>query len=431
MKKKIISNITLSLILTTLTLAQVGWIQQSSGIPCALGSVYFVNENKGWAVSGACPSGGLIMKTTDAGLHWIWNTNTNLFSITFINNNTGWTVGGDFNGGIIMKTANGGTNWSTVFEIEGYGFNSVSFVDENIGYVAGGQWTPYRWGTVFKTTNGGNDWFITIPYPYSTEAFLNSVFFINQNLGWAVGENGVIRKTTNGGNDWNLQSLSGDYFTTVFFIDESTGWVVGHQSPNGIILKTTNGGTNWIDISPNIVSDKYVGGVYFLDAFTGWVVGNDGLVIKTIDGGDSWDIQNSGTYVNLYAVHFIDSCKGWAVGSNGTILHTTNGGVTFIEEINEAPPKFSIEQNYPNPFNPTTKIKFGIPSVESHPDASLPVTLKVYDVLGNEVVTLVNEEKQPGTYEIQFDGMNLPSGIYFYQLRAGTFVESKKMILIK
>jgi len=96
-----------------------------------------------------------------------------------------------------------------------------------------------------------------------------------------------------------------------------------------------------------------------------------------------------------------------------------------------------LYQNYPNPFNPSTKIKYSIPKVETHRDVSLQmVILKVYDVLGNEVATLVNEEKQPGVYEVEFDShsnesQNLSSGIYFYQLKAGNFISIKKMVLLR
>ncbi|MGB5287321.1 MAG: AGE family epimerase/isomerase [Ignavibacteriaceae bacterium] len=93
---------------------------------------------------------------------------------------------------------------------------------------------------------------------------------------------------------------------------------------------------------------------------------------------------------------------------------------------------FELYQNYPNPFNPSTRIKFTIPSViASGTKQSQNVFLKIYDILGNEVSTLVNEEKQAGTYDILFDGSTLPSGVYFYQLRADGFVETKKMILMK
>jgi hypothetical protein len=93
---------------------------------------------------------------------------------------------------------------------------------------------------------------------------------------------------------------------------------------------------------------------------------------------------------------------------------------------------FKLYQNYPNPFNPTTKIRYSIPSVETHSGASQQnVLLKMYDVLGNEIATLVNEEKSPGEYEVEFNAKGLASGIYFYRLIAGENIISKKMILIK
>ena len=90
---------------------------------------------------------------------------------------------------------------------------------------------------------------------------------------------------------------------------------------------------------------------------------------------------------------------------------------------------FELSQNYPNPFNPSTKIKITIPSVGTRDRVS--VLLKVYDVLGNEVATIVNEEKPAGSYEVEFKGNNLSSGVYFYQLRAGSFIQTKKMLMIK
>jgi len=87
-----------------------------------------------------------------------------------------------------------------------------------------------------------------------------------------------------------------------------------------------------------------------------------------------------------------------------------------------------LSQNYPNPFNPTTKIKYQIPELSF-------VTLKVYDVLGSEIITLVNEEKPVGSYEVEFSAIggaiDLSSGIYFYRIKAGDFIQTKKMTLIK
>jgi hypothetical protein len=120
----------------------------------------------------------------------------------------------------------------------------------------------------------------------------------------------------------------------------------------------------------------------------------------------------------------------------------TNSPVTNVNEVQTFPEELILYQNYPNPFNPTTKIKFTIPTViASVAKQSQFITLKIYDLLGNEITTLVNEEKPAGEYEIEFsakggsasggDAYSLSSGMYFYTLRAGNFSETKKMILLK
>jgi len=108
--------------------------------------------------------------------------------------------------------------------------------------------------------------------------------------------------------------------------------------------------------------------------------------------------------------------------------------LTSVQE-DLSPQEFILYQNYPNPFNPSTKIKFTLtPSLslrERLPEGRERVTLKIYDVLGNEFATLVNEEKLPGSYEVEFYASGLNSGIYFYQLRAGQFIQTKKMMFVK
>jgi hypothetical protein len=99
--------------------------------------------------------------------------------------------------------------------------------------------------------------------------------------------------------------------------------------------------------------------------------------------------------------------------------------ITDVSDENETfPTEYSLYQNYPNPFNPSTKIKYSVPQTSQ-------VQIKVFDVLGNEIATIVKEEKPIGNYEVEFDARELSSGIYFYQLNAGNFVETKKMLLIK
>jgi hypothetical protein len=103
---------------------------------------------------------------------------------------------------------------------------------------------------------------------------------------------------------------------------------------------------------------------------------------------------------------------------------TIDDGAVSVTQNEPIPIEFSLEQNYPNPFNPSTKIKFSIPQGEY-------VSLRVFDILGNEIATLVNEKREPGTYEVTFDAANLTSGVYVYKLDAGDFVQTKKLVLMK
>ena len=123
-----------------------------------------------------------------------------------------------------------------------------------------------------------------------------------------------------------------------------------------------------------------------------------------------------------------DTLKMYYAGSNGSNweigLATSPFVPVSVEYETIQPTQFALEQNYPNPFNPSTKIQYSVPQTSQ-------VQIKVFDVLGNEIETLVNEEKPTGTYELTWNAANLPSGVYFYQIKAGSFIETKKMILIK
>jgi len=119
--------------------------------------------------------------------------------------------------------------------------------------------------------------------------------------------------------------------------------------------------------------------------------------------------------------YYGDVSSGWYIDEINIV-----GYIPTNISVNQSiyPDKFLLQQNYPNPFNPSTNIKYSIPEMGF-------VTLKVFDVLGNEVATLVNEEKPAGSYVIEFNGSEITSGIYFYKLQAGNFVEIKKMIFLK
>jgi len=128
-----------------------------------------------------------------------------------------------------------------------------------------------------------------------------------------------------------------------------------------------------------------------------------------------------------FVLHYSDNT--WD-NNNGTDYHIHISNTTSVTNEN-LPTNYELHQNYPNPFNPITKIFFSIPVKKENNTAGNIVSLKVYDILGREIETLVNEEKSAGNYEVSFDGTKLPSGIYFYQLRSVYFAETKKMVLMK
>jgi hypothetical protein len=167
---------------------------------------------------------------------------------------------------------------------------------------------------------------------------------------------------------------------------------------------------------------------------------NSGFEIQRKSGTDEWFnigfVQGAGTTQQIQNYSYTD--KIFIAGNYSYRLKQVDFDGAFkysdaIEvEVNSFPARFSLEQNYPNPFNPSTKIRFTIPAViASVAKQSQMVTLKVYNVLGNEIATLVNEEKSAGEYEVNFDASGLASGTYFYKLEAGSFSQVKKMILTK
>ncbi|MDZ4166318.1 MAG: YCF48-related protein [Coriobacteriia bacterium] len=250
-----------------------------------------------------------------------------LDSVYFIDENTGWMTGGN---GTLRKTTNGGESWLAQNSGTSVALSGVFFLDANTGWVVGDG------GTILKSINGGVSW---TPQTSGTSKNLWGVQFVDENHGWAVGipggygppppgEFGPILRTTNGGNTWtNHGSLDYAIVQSLFFIDQNTGWVTG----NGTLHKTTDGGVTWDDIRPDAVGRLYWT-PHFVDANTGWVVGGDGLIMHTTDGGDSWEFQDSGCTTELIDVHFVDADTGWVSGNDGLILATDDGGDTWVAQ---------------------------------------------------------------------------------------------------
>ncbi len=376
-----------------------------------------------------------------------------------------------------LKSTNGGMNWFKVGTFDtttGY-MNDIHFFDELTGYSLIDT-NPSTNPKFYKTINGGNSW--QSLGKIDDSIYLDNMHFFNLNTGFACGatynynlpvQRGRIYKTTNGGLNWqkteksNVQGL-----TDIAFFNSTTGLAIGSSFPADFkCFRTTNSGISWDSVAffPEVTfyNIKVVNG-----SGTAFMVGNRADTIfgfgniataKTTDYGTSWTLKTLNQTDLATGIALIDSSNFFMSGglvNVARIFKSTNGGNVFIQQTgNEIPSSFSLEQNFPNPFNPVTNIKFNIPVVDSRPDkkgyketyisgndnytslirsglsAQEVTTLKVYDITGKEIKTLVNEYLSPGTYQVRFDASSLSSGIYIYRLQAYGFIESKKMLLIK
>lgn len=422
MKGKIYGVVrTMILIVPVLSYAQ-GWFTQNSGTNKTLYDVHFADTQNGWVASQT----NTILYTSDGGQTWVDlqpPPSVNYWGIHFVSAQEGYAVGSP---GKIRHTTDAGITWT---DQSGGSYNNwdVHFIDENNGWIAGGReqqfpsTEPIRY--IYHTTDGGDNWHDQI-YDFDAPQ-LWAVHILDGNIGYAVGDGGTIFHTTNGGGNWFEQN-SGTlrHLRSVCATSPDTAWAVGVL---GTVLKTTNAGVTWDSMYAG-TSDHFED-VFFIDMMTGWIVGGEntqGAVLYTSDGGDSWVPQDVGASKFLFAVYFTDADTGWAVGYDGTVIHTTTGG-TGIEEVagfTGSQNGFILAQNRPNPFSGVTSISYSIPQATS-------VKLTIYDLIGQEVVTLVDGKMPQGRHSINFDGRNLPNGVYFYRLTAGSTTRTRMCLLLK
>ncbi len=296
------------------------WGQQTSGTSGGLLSIHFTDTNMGWAVG----SVGTILHTTDGGNVWTQQTSgtvSSLLSVHFIDANTGWAVGWD---GTVLHTTNGGSLWTPQESGTMSILTSVHFTDTDNGWIAAYVNFSGDLDTILHTTNGGNLW--TAQTTGTVTEQLESIYFVDANIGWAVSITGIVLHTSDGGNLW-VQQLNTTSLSSVHFSDANTGWVVGAF---GAILRTTDGGIVWTPQASGTIN--WLNSIQFTDLNHGWAVGQFGTILLTTNGGRHWTEQTIGTTETLEAVHFIDSNNGWAVGglvfpaAVSIILHTTDGG---------------------------------------------------------------------------------------------------------
>lgn len=408
---------------------QTGWVSQNISVGnYLLTSVFPLNQNVCFAsaeYNTTYENYYAIFKTSNNGYNWSQISNGTgwfLKKIIFIDSITGFACGGlnrlymteNQYGKCVLKTTNGGLNWNIVYNIisipgSEMEINDMCFWNSSTG------WASSRDGSVMKTTNGGINFTANYTAPFFRKS---SVFFVGPLYGWTAGDSGRIAYTINGGINWaTLNSLSVSHFKSIFFLTLNTGFVCGN---NGIIYKSTNGGVNWSALNSLVTSN--LNSVYFINPDTGWVAGIN-TVLKTTNGGLNWINQYSST-ASLNSIRFLNPNIGWACGGN-KILYTNSGGVVNVKIISTAiPANYKLYQNYPNPFNPVTKIRFDLTNENI-------TTLKIYDNLGREVITLLNKPMKPGTYDIEFNSIGLSSGIYYYKLSAGNYFSVKTMVIIK
>ncbi len=357
-------------------------------------------------------SGEDLFITTDQGINWLRPDSTILGVGAFAFGDELDVFAGTGGSGIYRST-NEGLNWASVNSgLTNLSVTSLAGSDTNL---FAGTWM----GGVFLSTNNGSLWIevnggLTNPIILSLAANPLNVF--------AGTYGGGIFVSSNNGTEWSSANsgLTDLIINTLAIAGET---VFAGTTSRGV-FRTTDNGSSWKQVNSGL-TDTSISTISVLgiNIFTSTQSG----VFLSSNNGDSWLNVSSGLPNNYPVLSFaFDSTYIYAgLYYGGVWRRPLSEIVTNVEDQNSMIfSQFELDQNYPNPFNPSTKIKYLVPQ-------SSNVMIKLFDILGNEIETLVNEEKPFGTYEITWYAKDLPSGIYFYKITAGNFIETKKMILMK
>jgi photosystem II stability/assembly factor-like uncharacterized protein len=410
-----------------------GWYQQwfPNMNGSTIASLTFLDSLTGYAVTSTNSSvQAYILKTTNGGDNWniIYtyippSVNSGFKKIQFANSNTGFASTNYTN---FFKTTNAGLNWTDL--------SSVIFSDDdmaviNVDTIICVSSSGFD-GGVFRTTNGGLNWQALGPTGGSGQP--SKIYMFNKDIGFCQG--GQMRKTTNGGVNWFV--ISGEEYQDIKFIDTINGWKTYGTS---IIGATTNGGLNWIPQQlPNIGHAYNYTQLSVINKDIIWMIGNSyyfGLLYKTTNGGTNWGYQLADTSIHITLdrlLYFVNNKMGWASSIfYDSEIHTKKGGndTTFYtnikEQITNISEKYKLFQNYPNPFNSMANVKVQMLKQGF-------VELKVFDISGKLVKTLLKQNLYSGEHKVSFNTSDLTSGVYFYTLFVdGNRVDTKKAILLK
>jgi len=342
-------------------------------------------------------------------------------------------IGRSTNGGLSFSGISNGidftrTNWSTPYVLD--------ILDPQILYFG-----TYK---LHKTTNRGNSWAEISPdLTRGANGRLGTITCIST----AVESDNVTRViyvgtddaklsvSTNSGTYWQdrTEILPQRYITDVLVDRRNpatayvtlSGYNLDESNPH--VFRTTDYGLSWTDISSNIPDVPVNSIIIDYDEDSTLYIGTDAGVFFTQDLGADWSVLGTGLPNSpVFDLNYHQPTKKLVAGTHGRSLFEFDlTGITGIDRNeNNVVDNFVLYQNYPNPFNPTTTIGFNLSSKEI-------VSLKIYDILGNQVTELLNEEKPAGSHRIEFDASGFASGTYFYKLQAGENSEVRKMLLLK
>jgi photosystem II stability/assembly factor-like uncharacterized protein len=425
-------KIVLSLLFCISACFSQGWVNQTVvPPPPGLYSVSAFNLSTAWA-SGDF---GVVLYTSNGGTNWVYRnipiaSNFRILGINAIGPQTALCVTNMGSRGVVFRTTNTGLSWDTVFVRNNVLLNDIKFINSATGYVYGNPVGP-QWFFI-RTTDGGNSFDTTIPRPSAAPPgimgfpnALHVLFSGGINRIWFGTNMGQVIFSLNGGVNWNMSfTPNGNQFiNAIYFLNTTNGFCSGN-----LPFSSNNSGISWVFQA----SYPNTGPFYSFTGISGYLWYSSGnRIYYSTNQGVNFTLQHmspsNGNYRNLsfaFSPSDMSTITGWGVSEDGVISKYNDNTIGIQPISSQIPESFKLWQNYPNPFNPTTTIRFEIP------EAGL-TSLKIYDVLGNELQTLINEKLNAGVYESVFDGANYSSGVYFYKLASGNYTQVKKMIVVK
>jgi len=366
---------------------------------------------------------GFVYRSKDLGNNWTETTLPIAFAVISLEIN--------FDGKIFVGTDYG----IFVSSDNGLSYANIGLQAENISAILllpdGLIYAGSLGNGIFRSADTGHVWIQTGP---SNLRVSGMAIHPNGNI-FATNYDGGVYRSDSGGNSWELVGLSGSSVRDITIDTNGKIYICTMITGSGQsgVFRSTDAGNTWDNFWPSPVYFAPHGGIN-INTLNHIFLGTYGGVYRST-GSPNWVLINSGLTDIVYAIDVGYDGIAYA----GTYIQGIFRSISTIsnfenENLLNHPLEFDLLQNYPNPFNPSTTIKYQLPEMSF-------VVIKVFDILGREVTTLVNEEKPAGSYEVQFTANGLSSGIsarggyasgiYFYQLKAGDYNETKKMILLK